>query len=114
MGRKADRPEGIGDWCRACWREYWRTKVARGQTSVVPVEPVVVSASVRAPLRKKGRAKKKRKQVKVSGPTCVECKNEMTDVINRLQCVNERCSIGVQNRNRLRRAYLRARRSATS
>lgn len=109
MGKKKDRPEGIGDWCKECFREYWRSKVARGQEASKP-EPVVASASVLAPLRSKRRQSRKRRR-RVSGPTCVECKTPMVTVDGRLQCVAERCSIGVVNRNRARRAYLRARKA---
>lgn len=30
MGRNRSRPDGLSDTCRACWREYWRERRARG------------------------------------------------------------------------------------
>lgn len=96
MGRARRRPDGIGDWCKPCWREYWRTKVATTKRSTVKADPPVVPAEIVAVVVARRR--------RSTGPTCVECKTSMRSVQGQPRCLTEGCSIGERNRRRLRRS----------
>lgn len=94
MGRNSARPDGLGDWCRACWREYWQSKVAAKRAA----KPAPVD--VEEPARK-------RRRPRLAGPTCRECSTLMISIDGRPRCVNELCSIGARNRRRYKRSATR-------